>query len=1264
MGFFSVFFHDQSLSPRKKCCLCLWMMLFIGWGSGAQAAPVSPKTFLKADYSVIAPVRVPPPNVLFLLDTGSPMVFSPKGIMPLADDGRTDAQRAELLRECTYGSGARPYNEFSEIKYWRYGRDVDNTNNEIGSADCYYSPDPQKPYFLTFKDKKYHVNLPSGVRVGSKIGGYPHYSGSPYPPQTLHPNYDDLVPNDSRMYMMKLVLWRLTSEANAELLAGMNIGMATSYQEDNYGTANFIADFYRYAPFGQTGVFKYGSAPDWCVGNTHQNYNHAQQAYCGILRNYYEARPGDGRWNQVNRAVLKVPFGRLYKEEKPHVYTPQPNLGRFRKYIDGVETANGATVSNPELFADGQTPLSTSIYARDYHLPRKDSKNQALILYSPKSVSYDTRSYISLSEYPVSTDTAWGDQVEVTAGQAVGSAIDFFAPAATDVNLENGLQFSHGKAGFFPVVGSCQSNWLVIFTAGNDEPKGELDGQPVRKAPAAALELYKNTQGEDHPLRGRSWDKKTKRWVERKYAMNKGIRTMVVGFADPTAVDQNSIALRKSLNSIAAHGQPKKVNKQWVKDDDQKALFANDVPGLVKTLLEVLNKINADAKASAGPSGAPLVQLDQEAGEKGLIFSSSYTPKLFDQWHSTFMCKTLAVTEEAGAAGGVKILPLWEAEEKMRIKGQSRPLYASEGAEGSSSLAVKELKDLANFKALTGAPVSEDAFRLWLYDAGGIPDGPSPLGDMQHSNFMTVSRLVGSGDVYLQTNRGVLHAIDVATGDEIWGFMPPNVFQGRIKTMKYDDIGSWYDGDGDVEDSRRSMPVVLLDGLLTNKEMSGGGRRVLTGTLGLGGNGLYAMDITEVSPSLAPSFLWAIENARYEVSEDILINGVRRWGNAAAGEKRKYDYSDLGLTIQAVSLAEVSEDVEKRVVGILPGGLGYHLGKDSQGKALFVLNPENGEILRKLDDRAFTRHLSNAPLGMALAPLTLVKDKKSDILLEFFTGDSEGNVLSCDVKEKKVENWRLKSLFRLTTVAGDGVVEGKSVAIPKAILWLQRKLTKQTALVGATSDVWAPGSGTDFNRRVHNDQQFIFCLRLERLNGGEITKDLVALTSEDINKVWSDPGMLSPDQKGWYLRLKAPAVSNDAEYATTSPYFYAGKLIVATFTPTKVDPEFCDSSDSGDAQLYFLDVETGRAVLKRLMLKDIKITGMTGVRGRLLFSVEEKATGAIEKALDDNGALRRPDSNILSLNVAPGEDLPLKDGQPYLDYWRDFETESLRDWRK
>jgi hypothetical protein len=56
-------------------------------GTARGEAAVELRGFLKSDYPLTdAVITGVEPNVFFLLDVGSPMTFSPKGIMPLKTD--------------------------------------------------------------------------------------------------------------------------------------------------------------------------------------------------------------------------------------------------------------------------------------------------------------------------------------------------------------------------------------------------------------------------------------------------------------------------------------------------------------------------------------------------------------------------------------------------------------------------------------------------------------------------------------------------------------------------------------------------------------------------------------------------------------------------------------------------------------------------------------------------------------------------------------------------------------------------------------------------------------------------------------------------------------------------------------------------------------------------------------------------------------------------------------------------------------------------
>ena len=1244
----------------------LVVLLLLGTGVGAWAA--EPRAYEKSMYPPEDSPEGLPPNVLLLLDVGSPMTFTPEGTMPQGESIVIDDQTvtpAQMLRDCTYGSGARPCtgqngDESTGTGRWgasRYGRDLDNGNNRIGDPDCYYTPydgtypengvegaaKPKKPYFLTFRSGDCHVNLPSGVRVGDVVTGYP---GSPYPSQLFKPSkdiYEELVPNDSRMYIMKLALWRLTSPENADLFSRMNVAMGTSYQEDNY-PRKMYADFYKAPDWDKTADFPYGRGPGWATGLSNHiwTYESSQRAWCGIDRNYYDEPNTSGTWRQVNRAILKVPFGRFYDDAQKAT----PHLTDFRRYIDGIEnpydsTTNNNTRWNPELFADGKTPLATSIEARSHHQGQKDSQGEDLIRYhGAAKVSYGL------------------GHLELREGQAAGSVIDFFSPLSplpSGPKRTNGLEFTTETEGFFPVTGPCQPNWLIVFTAGNDATGAE------DTAADAALNLYKKTL----KMRGRRWDKGQGKWLEKEYDMKQGVRTLVVGFVDPTA--SKAEALREDLRKVAAAGQPRKdASGEWVPstgDPSIQPFFANNASELLKALTNAFRQVDSDAKAS----GAPLIQGDPAGGEDGLIFGASYEPRRYDVWEAKFQCSSLDI--KTGKTEG----PLWEAGRLMAAKGSGRNLWAWKG----SSLAKLSTLSAADLSLTGDAQSHAEEFKRWLtlgYSSGEKPQ--IPLGDMQHSNFVSVPK---DKAVYIQTNRGFLHALDMETGQERWGFVPPNVLS-RLRNMKFNPLLNWpwYGGDGKT--TPRAIALDLLDGLMTSRNVNFQNNvehRVMIGTLGRGGCGLYAMDVT--SSDTGPRMLWAVDNSSYDGGT--FQRRVTTWGGLSAADA--VDYEDLGLTFQAAAFTKLKDG---SFVCLLPAGVGLSLGEDKQGKALFALEPETGKIKKKWDALS-----SGESLGMVVAPITYME--RGGGLDEFFTADSEGHVLHCETAGQ-VTSWGLKSPFRLVTVrpkqdvaaaADANVSEGLGVAISKALCVVKTRTGRW--LFGGTADLEAPDlNGGNYRTRV-NPQQFLFGLKLEPGMTGLKTGNLrewtyfkdsltPAYSGVDFSEEEEKKHLVQTGDKGWYLRLR-PAVTDSedssrgwgAEFMTTSPYLFGGSVIVTTFIP-RLASTSCDIG-MGDSKLYMFDPETGKSDFDgkeygatnkghSLTFHNVRFTGITAVGDRVYLGARQLESGATKGAADtlrssgvdasssQDGTLLSFKKKIKSNNVK----LPFELGS-YIRYWRE-----------
>lgn len=100
--------------------------------------------------------------------------------------------------------------------------------------------------------------------------------------------------------------------------------------------------------------------------------------------------------------------------------------------------------------------------------------------------------------------------------------------------------------------------------------------------------------------------------------------------------------------------------------------------------------------------------------------------------------------------------------------------------------------------------------------------------------------------VYVGANDGMIHGFNAATGAEVFAYMPRQVISGGIAAYARPDYEHRYFVDGeltvaDVYDSTASV-----------------WKTVLVGTMGRGGRGMFALDVTDPA---APKFLWEKSSA-------------------------------------------------------------------------------------------------------------------------------------------------------------------------------------------------------------------------------------------------------------------------------------------------------------------------------------------------------------------------------------------------------------------
>jgi hypothetical protein len=655
-------------------------------------------------------------NVLFMLDTGSPMTFTAKGKMPeWGVNAHTPQQAGQMLREATYGHGGLPVAGTGAIGYSygglnRYGREGPDTEDEANNitmatlnldlhADNYYSPfnyanNPVSganpaPYALVFKNSSWWKN---GPPAGTIINKDTH-----------------LVPNDSRMYKMKLVMWRVLSDV--VLIENLRMGLATTYQEMNTPDAGFYADYYKASPYGAFNPnFPYGTAPSWStslVDSFANGYAYADSAaaFWGINREYYDYGHNTNVWKLLNRAYLRVPMDDYSSE----------HLEKFRLWIDGYEdlTRNVASdpyyYKNPELFADGKTFLSTAIYPGHSDLDRTkllntiDPANQRAVTFS--SVNGEVKAAMDGGAYLNKLFNIF----KRGSGEALGTILDFFSPPVATIGevSTNASNVEFAPEVSFPLSDECDKNWVVIFTAGDDSSE--------YSSAQAVADLYAHTKNKNLTMLKRGSDgKPVKLYGQNQFEpikLQEGVRTLVVGFVDPKSNEPDIVALRKKLNDMAKAGDP---NNPYAA-----AYFANDVSGLVQALRSVLARINSEIQPAAGPlTESPAMGDEEEENPNQYnIFSAGYRINKFDQWNGTF-----ARYRSVKGSGDITTTELWELGRDLHnsvTPGSRELVYWGQGSfkqlEFTISKSNATLHPLANTFGVTAAFVANSM------DASNVP---------------------------------------------------------------------------------------------------------------------------------------------------------------------------------------------------------------------------------------------------------------------------------------------------------------------------------------------------------------------------------------------------------------------------------------------------------------------------------------------------------------------------------------------------------------
>ncbi len=248
--------------------------------------------------------------------------------------------------------------------------------------------------------------------------------------------------------------------------------------------------------------------------------------------------------------------------------------------------------------------------------------------------------------------------------------------------------------------------------------------------------------------------------------------------------------------------------------------------------------------------------------------------------------------------------------------------------------------------------------------------------------------------VYVGANDGMLHGFDADTGEEKIAFVPSEVY-GNLSQLTEPAYAHRYYVDG--------APTV------GDAFYSSAWHTVLIGTLRGGGQGVFALDVTDPS-----------------AFSEVNASNIFMWEFTDANDP------DLGYTFGEATIAKMRNGRWAVIFGN-----GYNNTENdgattsaSGNAVLYILDAETGALIKKIDtQRGMAQSVDGTtPNGLA-APAVI--DANSDSIADFiYAGDLQGNLWKFDVSDVNPINWAVAQAAGPTPVPIFTATDGSSVRQP------------------------------------------------------------------------------------------------------------------------------------------------------------------------------------------------------------------------------------------
>jgi type IV pilus assembly protein PilY1 len=456
-----------------------------------------------------------------------------------------------------------------------------------------------------------------------------------------------------------------------------------------------------------------------------------------------------------------------------------------------------------------------------------------------------------------------------------------------------------------------------------------------------------------------------------------------------------------------------------------------------------------------------------------------------------------------------------------------------------------------------------------------------PEGGSDYAGFRVDNR-DRSPTLYIGSNDGMLHAFNAATGEERWAFVPNRVIPNlaRLTIPEY-----------------QFVPFVNNTPIDHDVLIGGVWRTVLIGTLGLGGQGVYAIDVTDPDN---PRFLWEFTDA---------------------------DDRRLGYTYGRPNVYRLADG---RWVALVPAGYNSEANIDyatrglpnQRGDSQFVAGGNNDGVVFVID--VATGESKAIPVGGARGLATVqAADYEVDFKLDFLvSGDLNGDLWRIGTENLTWSNITSATVEKLF----DGVPTRPITSAPT--IYPDPATGKMVVVVGTGKYL------EDADREINIPRQAIYGIRECRSGCSEypiVQGELIEQTITSGAGGYLEMGntrVVPEASNGWFIQLGNPAIAGGALTGErvidmSMPISFASGIVaIGSYIPSS-DP----CAPMGTGVIYALSALTGGYALPD------GVSGANVQPGQPIFGAggTGRSVGNLTTRPPDMSAFINPDGGNLSV---------------------------------